>query len=90
MKAMGMMSEHINYLQRYEMIFIGACVSGVVTVSFIVHYVNTYVDGDIIAKFAVYLTFIFIVGFQLFINVVVITFYLTIQIKFSLLNEFFV
>lgn len=89
MKEMGMMSEHINYLQRYEIIFVVCGVSLIISVVFFYIYVSFYVDGTLFAKYAVYISYALIVSNILFFNSLITIFYLAIQIKFSLLNEHF-
>lgn len=89
MKEMGMMSEHINYLQRYEIIFVVCSVSSIISVAFFYIYISFYVDGTVIAKYALYISYAFFVANQMFYNSLITIFYLSIQIKFSLLNEHF-
>lgn len=89
MREMDMISEHINYLLEYELIFCGLLVSSTLAWALLYVYVSFYVDGEFVPKVMCFFTFGGILGIHLFHVSVITIFYVTIQIKFSLLNDYF-
>lgn len=89
MKAMGPSSEQTDHLLRYEILFCICCISATISILTFYYYVHFYVDGSAVAKWAIYIGFILIMGNQLFLGATVAAFYVAIQIEFSLLNECF-
>lgn len=89
MKEMGIPSEQTDHLLRYEIIFFICCISAAFSILCFYYYVHFYVDGSAVAKSAIYIGFILIMGNQLFLSATVAVFYVAIQIEFSLLNEYF-
>lgn len=89
MREADMISEHINYLLHYEIIFCGLLASAIVTTAIFSFFVSFHVNGDSSAKLVFCLIVASTMGIYLFLVSAIAIFYVTIQIKFSLLNDYF-
>lgn len=84
-----MISEHINYLLHYEIIFCGLLASQILAVGIFSYYGWCHGNGDSLAKLVFSLVLTSCMGIYLFLVSVIAIFYVTLQIQFSLLNDYF-
>lgn len=89
MREADMISEHTNYLLHYELIFCGLSVSASMSSAIFYFYISFYTDGNSMAKIVFCLAYSSCLGIGLFLVSTIAIFYVTIQIKFSLLNDYF-
>lgn len=84
-----MIAAHVNYLLHSEIVFCCLFVSGMVQTTLSYIYMNYYVDGSRLTKIMFQLCFFINSCIGLFLSSIMIIFYIAVQIKFSLLNEYF-
>lgn len=88
MKEMYTFHEHMNYLQRYKYIFCGAMLYIVTITMLFGYYFAFHVDGDPIGKYSICATIGLLNMTYSFLCSLMLVFYVTIQNKFLILNEF--
>lgn len=89
MRETNMIAAHVNYLLRFELIFCCGCISAGVQLLLCYIYVNYYVDADQLSEVMFPMNFATDLSIGLFLSTMMSIFYVAIQIKFSLLNDYF-
>lgn len=89
MKEANMIAEHVNYLLHSEIVFCCILASGMIVTTISYIYINYYVDGNILTKIIFSLSYFISSCIGVYLSSIMIIFYIAVQIKFSLLNDYF-
>lgn len=89
MREANMIAEHVNYLLFSEIIFCCTLISGIILTALCYIYMNYYVNGERLAKIIFQLCYFIDVCTGLFLSSIMGIFYIAVQIKFTLLNDYF-
>lgn len=89
MKEMEVESEQNNCGNRHEVGFIVICAFGGLCAFAFYYYIMFYVDGVLFQKYAVCASMFTLIGCVIFFGVIMVIFYVAVQIQFTFLNNYF-
>lgn len=84
-----MIAAHVNYLLRSEIVFCCIFASAIVQCTLCHIYISYYVNVNLLEKIIFELCYIIDMCIGLFLSSIMSIFYIAVQIKFTLLNNYF-